>query len=604
MCVTGAWADDTYEYYHNGSTTINTSNYFSGIAMSSAYNNNMTVTFNNAANTEITSAKFAKLESGTSISFTTTRISTVMIIALTKSNDSNNGIKLDNTAGVNAPTATFTTYTETFTNVAAGNHSIVRVNKENAVVYVKVVEQGELTSPIITVNPTSVSIKATESETEVTEDITVTGTNLTGNTLLATLNPSVTGLSVNLGSNTITNGSISTTATLRYTQTVNASGSTTLTLSDGTTTKDIAVNYKSTVVPTELVAISGATTLELKNTGEGLADVTPDDYVVLADAGSEASFADKLAVKGVGTLNVTWRKDAVQAGFFKFKTTVPGTVKVTFSDTGGTAGGDRAPRYANVNGTRSNVSSNGSGGNGAQVTCSPIAVEAGEVIIKGEQYNSGDDNYTDNQIRVFTITFIPTIKITTVGWATYCSPFALDFSNTGATVYTAARNTTTNNITLSEVSGGQVPANTGVILYKENGGDINPAVIAYDNALENNELVGIVEDTPVAYGPSNGKYNYIMEWDDTNNKIKFSKAAAANGAILRANKAYLSTAYNVETGEARALSVSSDAVETTSIDNVQGSGVKTQGYYNLNGQRVSQPTKGLYIVNGRKVVVK
>ena len=28
------------------------------------------------------------------------------------------------------------------------------------------------------------------------------------------------------------------------------------------------------------------------------------------------------------------------------------------------------------------------------------------------------------------------------------------------------------------------------------------------------------------------------------------------------------------------------------------------GVYNLNGQRVNQPTKGLYIVNGRKVVIK
>ena len=26
--------------------------------------------------------------------------------------------------------------------------------------------------------------------------------------------------------------------------------------------------------------------------------------------------------------------------------------------------------------------------------------------------------------------------------------------------------------------------------------------------------------------------------------------------------------------------------------------------YNLSGQRVSQPTKGLYIVNGKKVVLK
>jgi hypothetical protein len=32
--------------------------------------------------------------------------------------------------------------------------------------------------------------------------------------------------------------------------------------------------------------------------------------------------------------------------------------------------------------------------------------------------------------------------------------------------------------------------------------------------------------------------------------------------------------------------------------------VEDNNYYNLNGQRVSQPKKGLYIVNGKKVVIK
>jgi hypothetical protein len=47
--------------------------------------------------------------------------------------------------------------------------------------------------------------------------------------------------------------------------------------------------------------------------------------------------------------------------------------------------------------------------------------------------------------------------------------------------------------------------------------------------------------------------------------------------------------------------------ETTGISEVRDSGFKVQGsevFYNLAGQRVSQPTKGLYIVNGRKVVIK
>ena len=40
------------------------------------------------------------------------------------------------------------------------------------------------------------------------------------------------------------------------------------------------------------------------------------------------------------------------------------------------------------------------------------------------------------------------------------------------------------------------------------------------------------------------------------------------------------------------------------INTVHISESKINGYYNLNGQRVAQPTKGLYIVNGKKVVLK
>ena len=47
--------------------------------------------------------------------------------------------------------------------------------------------------------------------------------------------------------------------------------------------------------------------------------------------------------------------------------------------------------------------------------------------------------------------------------------------------------------------------------------------------------------------------------------------------------------------------------ETTGIGeklNVNSNNAVSTTYYNLNGQRVSQPTKGLYIVNGKKVIIK
>ena len=67
-----------------------------------------------------------------------------------------------------------------------------------------------------------------------------------------------------------------------------------------------------------------------------------------------------------------------------------------------------------------------------------------------------------------------------------------------------------------------------------------------------------------------------------------------------ANRAYL----KVPAAAARQFIPLFDDSETTGITQVNGEDVKANDYYNLKGQRVSQPTKGLYIVGGRKVMVK
>lgn len=43
---------------------------------------------------------------------------------------------------------------------------------------------------------------------------------------------------------------------------------------------------------------------------------------------------------------------------------------------------------------------------------------------------------------------------------------------------------------------------------------------------------------------------------------------------------------------------------TTGIENIENRKSEIENYYNLNGQRVSQPAKGIFIHNGRKVIIK
>jgi hypothetical protein len=79
------------------------------------------------------------------------------------------------------------------------------------------------------------------------------------------------------------------------------------------------------------------------------------------------------------------------------------------------------------------------------------------------------------------------------------------------------------------------------------------------------------------------------------------KKVNSSGNTIPAGKAYLQLP--TPSSSARDISFSFDD-EPTGINMVQGIEQKDDSYYNLQGQRVSQPMKGLYIINGKKVVVK
>lgn len=430
------------------------------------------------------------------------------------------------------------------------------------------------------------SIKAVVSGVETTTDISVTGENLSGSTLTATLSPSVPGLSVTLANDVVTAGAISTTATIHYTATENSSGSTTLTLSDGKTSENYTITYSSlfTVKP-----ISGSTTFDLSKVGTDHSAVTPDSYVILANAGATTSFAENLAVKGVGSMNVTWRSDAVQAGFFKFNTTLPGVVTVKWSDTGGTAGGTRSPRYINVNGVTSDVYSNGSSGDGAQVTCSPIAVEAGEVVIKGYQYNSDGDNYTDNQIRAFNITFTPTetATISAAKYATYVPTMKVAVPD-GVSAYKVSATATEATLTPLTV----IPAGEPVVIYKDVDADTEVTFTA--TAADASDVTGNELHVSATNVTADGT-QYVLA-KPAGKEIGFYKAAS--GTTIAAGKAYL-----VSPSGAPCFVFNFDG-SATGIEAVEAAKSFDGAFYNLAGQRVSQPTRGLYIVNGKKVVIK
>ena len=50
--------------------------------------------------------------------------------------------------------------------------------------------------------------------------------------------------------------------------------------------------------------------------------------------------------------------------------------------------------------------------------------------------------------------------------------------------------------------------------------------------------------------------------------------------------------------------IGGDEDGTTGVKEMKSEGVKSEEWYTLQGQRVAKPGKGLYIRNGKKVVIK
>lgn len=154
---------------------------------------------------------------------------------------------------------------------------------------------------------------------------------------------------------------------------------------------------------------------------------------------------------------------------------------------------------------------------------------------------------------------------------------------------------------------GVVPANTGVILKGEPGetytltGTNSEAASVTDNAL-----VAVTEDTFITQTVDIDAVNY------TNFGLSGGvfKKVNSSGGTVKANRAYLQirTSDLPPAANAQGIMLVWDE-ETDGIEIVQTSTVKPQhddAWFTLDGRQLSgKPTaKGLYIVNGKKVIIK
>lgn len=214
-----------------------------------------------------------------------------------------------------------------------------------------------------------------------------------------------------------------------------------------------------------------------------------------------------------------------------------------------------------------------------------------------------DGAYNFGTTEAFTATSVTYDRTFTASNAsTVCLPFALNATETASlgTFYTLD-SYSDNKLRFVETTTTEaykpylvVPTGTGITISGSKTIDATPGELT--SAGAGASFVGtMTRQTGLKSDDSNTLYGYSS--DGT-----FKKVSTTNAAQINPFRAYISIPVPPSSAPAM-LSISLGG--TTGIENaVKSEEKKDKSYYDLQGRRVQQPTKGLYIVNGKKVIIK
>ena len=438
-----------------------------------------------------------------------------------------------------------------------------------------------------------------------TATVTMSADFLAGTSGTVAFTTDVDGLSVSPAAFTIIDGSVTETEfTITYNSASGgASGTATLRFSDGTNNKDLIIEYAS-VVPHEWATVSETTTWDWTTFGYArnasvklTTETTPtkseefnfadmDGEVLAIDAKIPVSFnGAALLLTSEYPIRDQSDNEFWQGSKIRIKTSVPGRLYVKYSNTGG-----NPERFLTINGAKRGEGTS----NATFIEVSDVAVPAGIITL------ASLEGETPSNLRIQKIIFTAdpgigqkSIEITCEGGlASYsCTTDGLDFSTSNVKAYIVTAKSSSY-ATLTEVT--KAPANTGLIIMGTKGQTYN--VLTTDEATSEDVKGNLLEATGVSGTAVEKDAAYVLSKTD-------GKLHLTNAGTIPAGKAYLPA--GAVGARILDLSFGDEEGETTSLNEVRGLKSEVRGeFYNLNGQRVAQPTKGLYIVNGRKVVIK
>jgi len=176
-------------------------------------------------------------------------------------------------------------------------------------------------------------------------------------------------------------------------------------------------------------------------------------------------------------------------------------------------------------------------------------------------------------------------------WSSYYNSAAHLKADDNTTVYKATLSGTT--VTLTEITDKVITAGQAVLLKKTTADavELTPCADASTDDYSGNDLEGVDAET----AKESGSDYYVLSYMDS--KLSFYKYS---GMTLGANKAFFKIPANSSREFLDILG------EVTGVDGrCKMEDGRSDVYYDLNGRRVMNPTKkGVYINNGRKVVIK
>ena len=192
------------------------------------------------------------------------------------------------------------------------------------------------------------------------------------------------------------------------------------------------------------------------------------------------------------------------------------------------------------------------------------------------------------------------VTITSAGYATFYAPVEVTLPDGVSAYYITSEDINDGYVSLTIIKDGVIPAKTGVILASEKPDTYNFAISNTGIvAVEGNLLKGTVAATNVS------EEAYVLYNDNGNVGLYLAEMNQSNAVAFKNNshKAYLPVSA-LPIAQQGSNGFRFDLPGVTAVEVVKSENEKDGLIYDLMGRRINTPVNGVYIVNGKKQIVK